>query len=60
MRALIQRVAEARVDIDGTTVGQIGPGLLILICAMQDDGEDQSIKMAAKNQQIADLQRHRR
>lgn len=48
MRALIQRVAEARVDIDGTTVGQIGPGLLILICAMQDDGEDQSIKMAAK------------
>ena len=48
MRALIQRVAEARVDIDRTTVGQIGPGLLILICAMQGDGEDQSTKMASK------------
>lgn len=48
MRALIQRVTQAQVDIDGTTVGKIGSGLLILICAMQEDGEEQSTKMAAK------------
>lgn len=48
MRALIQRVTEAHVDVDGKTIGQIGPGLLILICAMQGDGQDQCTKMAAK------------
>ena len=48
MRALIQRVAQAQVDVEGETIGQIGPGLLILICAMQGDGPDQSTRMAAK------------
>ncbi|MGD9865934.1 MAG: D-aminoacyl-tRNA deacylase [Pseudodonghicola sp.] len=48
MRALIQRVAEARVKVDGETVGEIGPGLLILICAMQGDTEAQADKLAAK------------
>ncbi|GAA4215733.1 D-tyrosyl-tRNA(Tyr) deacylase [Sagittula marina] len=48
MRALVQRVTEARVDIDGTAVGQIGPGVLILICAMQGDTEAQADKLAAK------------
>ena len=48
MRALIQRVTEARVEIDGATVGDIGPGLLILICAMQGDSEAQADAMAAK------------
>jgi D-tyrosyl-tRNA(Tyr) deacylase len=48
MRALIQRVTEARVEIDGATVGEIGPGLLILICAMQGDSEAQADAMAAK------------
>ncbi|MDX2482133.1 MAG: D-aminoacyl-tRNA deacylase, partial [Pseudodonghicola sp.] len=37
MRALIQRVSEASVTVDGDIIGQIGPGLLILICAMQGD-----------------------
>lgn len=48
MRALIQRVSEARVDISKATVGEIGPGVLILICAMQGDTEAQADKLAAK------------
>lgn len=48
MRALIQRVSEASVTVDGEVVGSIGPGLLILICAMQGDGEAQADKLAAK------------
>lgn len=48
MRALIQRVSEARVDIAGDTVGQIDGGLLVLICAMQGDTEAQADRLAAK------------
>lgn len=48
MRALIQRVTRASVDVAGQTIGQIDAGLLILICAMQDDTESQSEQMAAK------------
>lgn len=48
MRALIQRVSQASVAIDGTVVGKTGPGLLILICAMTGDGPDAPAKMAAK------------
>ncbi|WGW05288.1 D-aminoacyl-tRNA deacylase [Tropicibacter oceani] len=48
MRALIQRVARAQVDVDGATVGEIGPGLLILICAMQGDAEAQADRLASK------------
>ncbi|WP_264210294.1 D-aminoacyl-tRNA deacylase [Leisingera thetidis] len=48
MRALIQRVSEASVTVDGETLGEIGPGLLILVCAMQGDGEAQADQLAAK------------
>ncbi|PRY93888.1 D-aminoacyl-tRNA deacylase [Donghicola tyrosinivorans] len=48
MRALIQRVSEARVDIAGETVGQIGAGVMILICAMQGDTPEMADKLAAK------------
>ena len=48
MRALIQRVSTAQVDVGGATVGEIGPGLLILICAMQGDGEAEADRLAAK------------
>ena len=37
MRVLLQRVHEARVEVDGETVGTIGPGLVLLWCAMQGD-----------------------
>ncbi|MGI3167088.1 D-aminoacyl-tRNA deacylase [Pseudooceanicola sp. 200-1SW] len=48
MRALVQRVSKARVDIDGQTVGRCGRGLMILVCAMQGDSEAQAEKLAAK------------
>ena len=37
MLALLQRVSEARVEIAGQTVGAIGAGLLVLVCAEPDD-----------------------
>ncbi|SFK06513.1 D-aminoacyl-tRNA deacylase [Celeribacter neptunius] len=48
MRALIQRISEAAVKVDGEVVGQSGPGLLVLVCAMREDGEAQADKLAAK------------
>ena len=48
MRALVQRVSEARVTVDGALIGEIGPGLLIFACAMTGDPEDASNKLAAK------------
>lgn len=48
MRAVLQRVTHASVSVEGVTVGEIGPGLMILICAMQGDTEVQSAKLAAK------------
>ena len=48
MRALVQRVREASVDVGGETLGAIGPGLLILVCAMQGDGEAEAEALAAK------------
>ncbi len=38
MRAVVQRVRSARVVVDGTTAGEIGPGLLALIGVAADDG----------------------
>ena len=48
MRALLQRVSRASVTVDGAVTGEIGPGLLILICAMQGDSEAQAEKLATK------------
>lgn len=48
MKALVQRVTEARVDIAGETVGRTGPGLLILVCAMQDDAEANAAALASR------------
>lgn len=48
MRALIQRVSEASVTVDGGVIGQIDQGLLVLICAMQGDTEADSVKLANK------------
>ncbi len=48
MRALIQRVAQARVDIAGETVSKIGKGMLVLVCAMQGDGDEQAHFLARK------------
>ncbi|PZX10425.1 D-aminoacyl-tRNA deacylase [Celeribacter halophilus] len=48
MRALVQRISQASVQVDGETVGQSGPGLLVLVCAMREDTEQQADKLAAK------------
>jgi len=48
MIALIQRVRRASVSIDGAVVGQIGAGLLVLVCAEQGDSQSQSDKLLAK------------
>ena len=48
MRALIQRVTSANVAVDGTVIGAIDQGLLILICAMQGDDAAKGKALAAK------------
>lgn len=48
MIAVLQRVSEARVVIAGETVGQIGHGLLVLLCAEPDDTEALAQKMLSK------------
>jgi D-tyrosyl-tRNA(Tyr) deacylase len=46
--SVLQRVREARVDVDGTTVGAIGAGLLVLVCAERGDTEAEADKLLAK------------
>jgi D-aminoacyl-tRNA deacylase len=46
--AVIQRVSEARVLVDGRTTGEIGAGLLVLVCAERGDAEAQADKLLAK------------
>jgi D-tyrosyl-tRNA(Tyr) deacylase len=48
MRAVIQRVKEAKVKVDGEIVGRIGEGLLILLGVRKDDTEDDVSYLADK------------
>ena len=48
MKAVLQRVREARVDIAGDTVGAIGAGLLVLLCAERGDTDAVADRMLAK------------
>ncbi|HEX6240095.1 MAG TPA: D-aminoacyl-tRNA deacylase, partial [Polyangiales bacterium] len=48
MRAVVQRVAEARVEVDGAVVGQIGLGLLVYLGAGRNDGPEVVPGMAQK------------
>lgn len=48
MKAVVQRVREARVEIAGEVAGAIGPGLLLLLCAERGDGEAQADRLLAK------------
>ena len=48
MLALIQRVRRAQVVVQGATVGKIGQGLLVLVCAEQGDTEAQGDKLLTK------------
>jgi D-aminoacyl-tRNA deacylase len=46
--SVVQRVSEARVTVDGRTIGEIGAGLLVLVCAERGDSEAQADKLLAK------------
>lgn len=48
MRAVIQRVSEASVDVDGNVVGAVGRGFLALIGVGRDDTEDDAAVIAGK------------
>ena len=48
MRVLLQRVREARVTVDGRVTGEIGPGLMILVCAMEGDTDAAADRLAAR------------
>ena len=48
MRALVQRVSSASVRVDGTTVGAIGPGMLVLLGVAPGDGEEEVRRLARK------------
>lgn len=48
MRAIVQRVTGAQVHVAGQKIGECGPGLLILVCAMQGDTDDKPGQLAAK------------
>lgn len=48
MLAVLQRVSEARVRVDGEVVGEIGAGLLVLVCAERGDTEAQAGRLLAK------------
>ena len=48
MRAVVQRVSEARVTVAGETVGAIGPGLLVLLGVGHDDDEAAVEHLAGK------------
>ena len=48
MRALLQRVSEAQVRVNGAEIGACGRGLMILVCAMQGDTDENATRLALK------------
>ncbi|HKA67239.1 MAG TPA: D-aminoacyl-tRNA deacylase [Solirubrobacterales bacterium] len=48
MRALVQRVSQAAVDVEGDRVAQIGPGMLVLLGIGVGDGEREADRLADK------------
>ncbi len=48
MRAVIQRVREGLVSVEGVTIGRIGPGLVILLGAGPEDGQAEADRLADK------------
>lgn len=48
MIALLQRVLQAKVDVDGATVGSIGAGLMVLLCAERNDTDREADALLGK------------
>lgn len=52
MRALLQRARRASVQVDGETLGEIGEGLVVLVCAMQGDTDADAEALASKTARL--------
>ena len=48
MRAVIQRVSSAAVEVEGETVGAIGPGLSVLLGVAAGDGDEEAVRLAGR------------
>ena len=48
MRALVQRVSQAAVDVEGERVAQIGPGMLVLLGVRRGDGAEEADRLAER------------
>ena len=48
MRAVVQRVSEGRVEVEGETIGAIGPGLVVLLGVGQSDNQEDAAQLAEK------------
>jgi D-tyrosyl-tRNA(Tyr) deacylase len=48
LKALVQRVSQAAVDVEGERVAQIGPGMLVLLGVSRDDTEGEADRLAEK------------
>lgn len=48
MKALVQRVSQAAVDVEGERIARIGPGLLVLLGVGDGDGEEEADRLADK------------
>ena len=52
MRALVQRVSRAAVEVDGEAVASIGPGLLVLLGVRTGDTPEQADRLAGKLERL--------
>jgi len=52
MRAVIQRVRDARVSVEGRVAGEIGAGLCVLLGVAHGDGEEQAVRLAGKTARL--------
>jgi len=52
VKALVQRVTEASVSVDGAAIGRCGPGLMILVCAMRGDAEANATDLATRTARL--------
>ena len=48
MIATVQRVSEAKVEINNNIYSEFGEGVLILLCVESEDNSDQAVKMSEK------------
>jgi D-tyrosyl-tRNA(Tyr) deacylase len=48
MRAVLQRISAARVVVDGEVVGEVGPGLCVLLGVAREDGEEEAERLAGR------------